>query len=268
MRTSSSTYGALALLLAAGFVLWAGCDGGGTAPNLTANYTIDGALVIDPNLDSLGTGARVAVHLRRENSIFQSGDISFGQRQLSFRPAYYGLDSVYTATSDATMEYPNTTQTLDINDTTKDVAAIAIPVADTLSILEIVPFNRLVQGNDQVSVDWDGANLAQRYFLATVLADSAYTGYGTSYLTSLATQGTIPPDAFLIPGTDNPDTGLYNIYVYAVTGNPDSAVASALLPVPLPEQLGNNIDTPDIMGRFGTVVVSLYDTVRVVQVTQ
>ena len=99
--------------------------------------------------------------------------------------------------------------------------------------------------------------------MATVKADSAYTGDGYS-LVAVGSNRTIPPEAFLRPGSSEPDTGLYYLYVYAVTGTPDSAAASALLPVPFPLDADDNIVTPNIAGTFGTVVVTMKDTIRVV----
>ena len=78
--------------------------------------------------------------------------------------------------------------------------------------------------------------------------------------------GTIPPGAFLSSDSLTPDTGLFNIYVYAYYGVPDSALTSALLPSYFPFQGADNIDTEFLKGHFGTVTVAAYDTVRVMLV--
>ena len=75
--------------------------------------------------------------------------------------------------------------------------------------------------------------------------------------------GTIPSDAFVLTDGINPDTGLYNLYVYAISGSPDSALTSTLLPAPMSQELSNNIAATSISGRFGVVVISRTDTVRV-----
>jgi hypothetical protein len=99
--------------------------------------------------------------------------------------------------------------------------------------------------------------------MAAVLADSAYRKYGYSeYLPVIGTSGTLPAEAFSVSPGPNMDTGLYNIYVYAITGVPDSALTASLLPVPLPLQFADNINTGDIFGRIGTIQVTLIDTVR------
>ena len=68
----------------------------------------------------------------------------------------------------------------------------------------------------------------------------------------------------MIPGTPNPNPGLYDIYVYAISGAPDSVLASELLPTPIPEQFPDNITQSKFNGWVGSVHVLYRDTVRVV----
>lgn len=244
------------------------CDSSGTNPPPTPDYRIEGAVIIDPNLEAASNSLRTVVRFEREGKIVATGDIRFGASQLILQPGFGGLDSVYAFSDDSTYQYTNSTQSLVLKDGSTSAGDANFVVADSFSILSVVPANHLILGNGQASLDWDGATNADAYFLAAVLVDSAYSGWGYSINTSLATQGTIPPEAFTLTDGLNPDTGLYNLYVYAVTGNPDSAIASALLPVPLPISYGDNIAERNLAGRFGSVVVTLLDTVRVAQQTQ
>jgi hypothetical protein len=225
--------------------------------------------VIDPNLDFPDFSVKAAVFLDEDGIVSQTGIISWGQRQLTLVASFEGLDSVHALVSDSTYEYPNSIEPYLIVDQGFQVLNTAFPVADTFSITGVVPANHQVTGNGSLSLVWTGSRQAEAFVMATVKADEAYTGEGYSLYSSGGNQ-TIPPEAFLKPGSSEPDTGLYNVYVYATTGSPDSVAASALLPVPMPSPVGDpdNIVTKTIAGTFGAVVVTMKDTVRVVTVVQ
>ena len=126
------------------------------------------------------------------------------------------------------------------------------------------PANRLNTGGSSVTVTFATAQYAEGYAVAAVHRDSVYTGYGyCDWVTSQANGATIPPDAFRLTDGVNPDSGWYYIYIYAYAEAPDSVLSHGLLPVPLPSVLTDNIDEKDFEGRFGGVVVSVHDSVRV-----
>ena len=143
-------------------------------------------------------------------------------------------------------------------------ASLSATLPDSFSITIVVPATRINNGGDQVSVEWSAASGADGYILATVPADSTYTGQGFSvWANSLTTAGTIVPDAFRWSDGVNLDLGWYYVYVYAYAGAPDSALSAESLPCPLPSQLPDNIDDRDFSGRFGSVSVAIRDSVLV-----
>jgi hypothetical protein len=100
--------------------------------------------------------------------------------------------------------------------------------------------------------------------MAVVKCDSLYTQSGHSeYVIPMDTTGTFPNEIFTLPN-DEPDTGLYYLYVYSYVGRPDSALSANILPVPLPGQLADTVLTKDLEGRFGTIVVAAFDSIKVV----
>jgi hypothetical protein len=147
-----------------------------------------------------------------------------------------------------------------------ETLTVALP-AD-FQITEVVPANHQIEGNGSASVSWTGSARADGYVVAAVKADRAYSGLGYSnYSLTGVTAATIPPDAFLPPdGGGAPDTGLYNLYVYALTGTPDSSLSHLLLPTPLPSQLTDGDLAETVRGTWGTVVLAAKDTVRVVAI--
>jgi hypothetical protein len=221
--------------------------------------------VIDPNLMNVDFTVKAAVFLDENENVDTTSTVTWADRQMVLVESFRGLDSVHALISDSTFEYPNSIEPYLIVDQGLEVLNTAFPVADSFSIVSVVPANHQITGNGSLSLVWTGSRQAEAFVMATVKADEAYTGEGYSLYAAGGNQ-TIPPEAFLKPGSDVPDTGLYNVYVYATTGSPDSVAASALLPVPLPSPVGDpdNIVTKTIAGSFGTVVVTLKDTVRVV----
>ncbi len=126
------------------------------------------------------------------------------------------------------------------------------------------PASRINTGGSAVTVSFVTAQYAEGYAVAAVHRDSAYTGFGyCDWVTTQASGATIPPDAFRMTNGVNPDSGWYYIYIYAYAEAPDSALSHGLLPVPLPSVQTDNINEQDFKGRFGAVVVSARDSVRV-----
>ncbi len=264
MRLFSNRIAILAGLLGLLAALWlfAGCNSfpdGGTTKE-TFDYRLTGALVKEMNLDS----TRIVTDLERNQAKRGLSEIVFGTDTLTFDDPAFFIDSVYSFAVSPAVAYGLDTIPLAIVDSTVLDDSLIVNVPDTISINEIAPANHLVTGNGSVTLGFSASPDVIGYVVAAVLSGSEYTGAGWSeYTESFANSGTITPDAFLGPDGLNPVEGLYNVYVYAFNGAPDSVLTSRLLPVPLPTQLVDNIDHPVFTGHFGAIVVALKDTVRV-----
>ncbi len=254
------------ILLAPAFLLvlavLSGCDSAGVNTQVTSSYRAEGGLVLDQNSDS----AFVSISFERNDTLLVTAAVWYGADSLEFNNPQVCVCNAFSSCSDSVLKYAAATPMIIVQDEDRYQDTLGSVVVDTFSITNVVPANHLVQGNDQVSLEWGGSTNAEAYVLAAVKSSEAYSGDGYSLYAPLsATAGTIPPDAFLIEGTTEADTGLYNIYVYALNGSPDSALTAYRLPVPLPQQISDNISERSLDGRFGTVFVALKDTVRVVQ---
>lgn len=224
-------------------------------------FRLAGAVVIDPNKGSTTIG----VDFLRDGLASPRAALIFAGDTLMYNwpgfPVPQAFSQFYTSAS----RYTVGSHTLLVIDSTLLNDSVITVVTDTFSITDVVPTNRLVLGNHNVTIGWDGSALAQGYVMATVLRQNAYEGTGYSrYVTTGATAGTFPPDAFsLSPGT-LPDTGWYYLYVYSYSGAPDSALTNLALPVPFPSTLPDNISKGTTGGRFGIVRVTDFDSVHVV----
>ncbi len=224
------------------------------------DYQISATLIQDPNIDS----SRILVKVSRDLQDYAYAQLIFGTDILNFSTLKYGFDSLFYFSTSSNPGYATGLRNLILNDSPNLTDTISITVADTFSITAVnSPANRILLPGNTVTYSWSGSANAQNYVIAAALADSTYRGYGYSeYLPVIGTSGTLPVEAFSVSPGPNMDTGLYNIYVYAITGVPDSSLTSKLLPVPLPLQFPNNISTPDLVGRVGSIQVTLIDTVR------
>lgn len=207
----------------------------------------------------------MAAEYRYDGSRRASADISLDTFTLQFARPLFPIDSVFSLATISARSIVAGSHKLHLVDSTVFTDSLTTVVADSFAITSVSPSNRLMRGLDQASIQWSGSAGTETYAIAAVLRQAAYTGTGYSaYTASLNTAGTFPPDAFsLSPGTAA-DTGWYYLYVYAVTGSPDSAYARHLLPVPLPSQLADNIKKTRFDGNYGTVVVSRRDSLHVV----
>ncbi|MGH8014766.1 MAG: hypothetical protein ACREBV_01085 [Candidatus Zixiibacteriota bacterium] len=241
-----------------------GCNSSGTLqPGSASDYTISVTAVQDPNINT----SRVVAKILRDGDDFAGADLEFDGQALNFSSLIYGFDSIYFFVIDTSPAFTIDTAMFVLRDSTIFDDTLKIAVSDTFRIDTINnPGNHIVRpGNQTVTYTWTASANTQNYVMAAVLADSAYRGYGYSeYLPVIGTSGTLPADAFSVSPNPDLDTGLYNIYVYAINGVPDSALTAKLLPVPLPfqNQFPDNVNTGDIFGRIGTVHVTLIDTVR------
>lgn len=251
----------------AGLILTAllGCNSapGPNKPFPFGTFRIEGILVSDPNTDTV----KAIVHLDKSNNAFAQAEVYFDDSLFTAMLSGFSTDTIYYFDDRPYLSFTAGAHYVIVDDTNgfRDSALINLP--DSFKILTVSPFNHQIAGNPRTaSLSWSTSTNSGGFILAAVKNGMAYTGSGWSgYVQTFGTAGTIPPEAFLLPDGINPDTGLYNIYVYSYTGAPDSALSSLILPVPLPGQLQDNLDSPDFSGRFGTVMVTAFDTVRVTQ---
>jgi hypothetical protein len=248
--------------LAAGTAFW-GCHGAGTGALDKDTYRVDGTLILDRNPDS----SLVVVSLERNDSTLTNGTVRFAGNPLGFFATVLPVDSVYFLRLKPAALWADDEQYLYIADGSsyRDSAVFSVP--DTFSITQnFSPPNHLVRGGEQVAFEWTPAANAAGYVIATVKQSKAYQGKGYSaYAATGVTAATIPPDAFINDTSLTLDTGLYNIYVYAFAGSPDSALCIPYLPVPFPAQLDDNVAIKNAVGRFGAISVIRHDTVRVAE---
>jgi hypothetical protein len=251
----------LAIALIAGMV---GCNSN-PADRDDFTYRINGAIVVDINLPR--TTVTAIVH--RDGEPLTTGEISVGGHSLAFDETGFAFDSVYSLVVDSVTPFLGAQLELIVRDGNEFADTLAINVPDTFAITEIIPFNRLVQGATNVSMNWTGAAGSDGYQLAAVHIDSLYRdwGYVTINDPNAGNSGTISSEAFFLSSPIEPDTGIYNLYVYALGSALDSVYASAFLPTPFAQQFADNIAEREIGGLFGSVVVVETDTVRVASQT-
>lgn len=219
-------------------------------------YVLDGVLVKDMNSDV----ASVSILLDREGLPLETAEIKFGDDMLvADQGGYNWLTSPATA-------YGTGAFAVSVKDSTSLSTSFAAVVADTLSITNVVPERREKRSNEEVLLEWSGSANADGYIIAAVKAGDIYTGNAFSqYVTSQTTSAQFVPEAFTVD--NNPaneiDPGLYYLYVYAYSGSADSALCYDILPTPLPGQLADNVNLISLDGRFGSVVVSAFDSMMV-----
>lgn len=254
----------LATILLGGILYAFGCNGGGSVdpPPVTGDYRLEGVLIVDRNSDSTHAAAKFSF----KNTVLANSIVALKNDTLSFNSPNFPVASVHSFSTGSFRAYLPGGIILSLSDSTIFSQTVAVTVTDSFSITNVIPPTRLLQGNGQVSLEWNSAANVDGFVLVAVHEDSLYLGQGYSaYATSGVTSGTIPPDAFLGPNGLDPTVGLYYLYVYAFNGAPDSALSHLLLPAPLPDQLADNVTSNGFSARFGTVVISAFDTVRVVQ---
>jgi len=233
-----------------------GCDGGpiDSGPTDKDKYRFDGLFVRDINLDI----CRVETRFTRDQATFSTGTVIFGTDTLTGTPPGYRI------TKSPATSFANGAYQIQLVDSTIFADTVLTLLTNAPQITNIIPANRINNGGGQVRLEWAGVSGAEGYVVATVPADSAYKAKGYSaWVTSQATAWTIPPDAFRWSNGIDLDTGLYYVYVYTFTSAPDSALSRTVLPVTLPSDLTDNISTQTLSGSFGSVAVSLHDSVHV-----
>jgi len=250
----------MAIMLLAIYLI--GCEGSSLDPLEGVDFRVSGVLIEDQNPDS----SVVLVSFERNSTAYAGGSVKIDSEALLFNVPVLPVDSVFSLRKSPASAFTAGPHTVRLEDSQgRLVDNVTVSAVGLFGLTDSFdPANHLLQGAEQLSFGWTIATNAEAYVVGAVKADRAYSGAGySSYAPFSATAGTIPPEAFLIPGTDDPDTGLFNIYAYAINGAPDSALVSSYLPVPLPGQIADNIDSRNVSGRFGSISVTVLDTVRV-----
>ncbi len=257
MMTDKSLQFWPAAILAATIMLLSGCDGVSTSPDDDGDRTwrLIGLMVKDYNRHAF----RARVDMTRNDSDLTTAIVALKNDTLESEAGIYSLE---VSPAD---DYQAGVYALSLSDSTALSTAVSARLPDSFGVSIVVPANRINNGGSQVSVDWFGSDGADGYVLAAVPNYQAYTGPGYSaWAATGVTAGTIPPNAFRWRDGVNLDTGWYYIYVYSFSDAPDSALSRTVTPVPLPGQLPDNIDTGELNGHFGAVLVARRDSVHVV----
>ena len=263
IKSGKNSYVLQAIVVLAVLVL-SGCD---SAPSKQvqfpqSDYLLEGVIVRDTNLGNI----RSAIRVERNDTLFTNGILLFGSDSLKFNHTLGITDSIYSHQVAPTSTYPagNFSLTLIDQNRFSDTLSVAVTGDFILSILD--PPNHQWRPTDGVvGLDWSGSATADGYIMAAVKASKAYTGLGYSvYADQQVTADGLRPDtAFYVNAGVVVDTGLYYIYVYSYWGSPDKQLADQMLPTPIPTQLTNNIAEKNIIGRFGAITVSAFDSIYV-----
>ncbi len=257
MKTASKTITVCTVIVLISIISLFGCNGGTLNTNdsdLTSGFRLGFGLIRDIGMNR-STGV---ADFRHNDSIITDAVITAGNDTLPYLGSQYLLEKVSVDSIPAGSILITTNW-----NSFSDITTLTAPA--NFAIASVLP---PVKGpGDRVFVDWNGSAGAETYVIAAVKQDSAYIGIGFSqYVTSLSTSETIDDSAFTITTLQGaePNPGIYNIYIYALNGSPDSALSSLKLPVPLPSQLTANVTKPDYKAFSGLITVSAPVTVEVV----
>ncbi|MDH4157135.1 MAG: hypothetical protein OEW00_07660 [candidate division Zixibacteria bacterium] len=226
-------------------------------PVLPNTYRVEGVLV----KDIIRNTSTIRLYYQRSDSAVNSAEVTYGLDTLICDDSLYGL----AMTPAGLLRFGEDTLQV-VDETLLDFKFVGI-VADTFSIESVVPDRREKLSFETVSLSWTGADSAEGYIMAAVKKGRAYMEKGYSqYVSSQVTSETFNAQAFTVDNvpTNEIDPGWYYLFIYTYTGIPDSALSSDLLPVPLPGQLGDNIDLDELTGRFGTILAIEFDSMNVV----
>ncbi len=239
-----------------------GCNGAPTKSSNEDKYRVDGLVVQNLNVDTAFIAARFA----RNDTSITNASIKLAGTPLGYFASLRGILAAYQSWLKPADSLAGSSVYLRVADASRFTDSLPLGIVGTFGLTDnFQPPNHHLQGmTNYVSLEWTAAANADSYVLAAVKTSLVGTGAGYSaQVTATGVAGTIPADAFMNPSTNLPDTGLYNIYVYAFNDAPDSALATKLLPVPWPIQVTENIARTSLKGRFGSITVALKDTVRV-----
>lgn len=237
-----------------------GCDSAKLVrPRIDNMYTIEGALIKEPNRNA----SIAVVRLEQDSVTAEAAEVIVANDTLAIDAVSFP-ESAYVAELGPADSLLAGNARVVVRDGSTFLDSLFSRVPGNFSITAVSP--QLVGPGDNVTVQWTGSPNSEGYVVAAVKQDSIFQGVGWSQFVDFnATQATINDSAFIrttFQGAE-PNPGIYYIYVYAFTGSPDSALSARSLPVPFPAQLEDNIETRELNGHIGSVVVSRFGTVEV-----
>ncbi len=246
-----------AVLLTAGSVaILTGCNGksGPVDPFGDDNkYRFGGVIIKDYNLNT----SSVVASLERNDTLVTGATIEFGANSLA--PS----GNLYIYIVSPAENLPSDVFAISVQDSSRFADSLAFVIPGRVSIASIAP--TVKAPSDLVTITWTGAAGAAGYIIAAVKRDSSYLGLGYSrWVTSQTTSIGISDSAFMKPAGGETNPGMYDLYVYAYSGAPDSALLSNLLPTPIPSQLDDNVNEESLAGTISGVVASASGTLEVV----
>jgi len=219
-------------------------------PPIPTLYNIQGAVV--RNIDNDSTV--VTVTIKKSDTLASSLTLLLGTDTLKYSSGVYKKSyNSDTALTSGTHEIKL------IDGDYADSISFTIPSDVDISNVSL-PDTRIDPGGLSVPFEWTIASGSIGYAYGVIMFDSTYISSGFyQFVTTGATQTSIPPDAFRLSG--HLDTGWYRVYVYAYSGVP---IGGQNLPTGFPQGLTLNLSQESISGSFGAIVVSRPDSIQVV----
>lgn len=234
-----------------------GCNGDGVSPVDLSDYFLQFYMIRDMQRDS----SAIRAYYRRDGNEIPSGPLHVDTMQLGFSAAkklhireYNTVNGIDTGV-----------HTIVLGDQGDTVASTSVTMADTFTITVADPASRIYTGGMSVVVDFTPSANAQGYLVAAIKAGSEHTNSGYSaFVPFISSTGVLPPSVFRDSLTNNLDTGLYYIYMYAYRGSPQIDTFATELPTALPDTgFTPNLSIDNLTGSIGTIVVSRRDSVFV-----
>jgi len=191
-----------------------GCNTAPTKSGAEDKYHVEGLLVQDMDVDS----AFIAARFNRNDTAITNASIKLAGTPLAYFASLRGILAAYQSRLKPANTHAGSNVYLRVADASRFTDSLPLNIVGTFGLTDnFQPPNHHIQGtNNYVTLEWTAAANADGYIVAAVKTSLAGTGVGYSArVTSSGVAGTIPAEAFLNPSTNQPDTGLYNIYVYA-----------------------------------------------------
>jgi hypothetical protein len=248
-------------LLLTGIVFLFGCKSSGPIkPRDQVDTELRLSIVSDRDVNQTHSIARV----QSNGANSRNAELVLDNEVIPYRVFLAPPDSLFYKTFSNFRRYLPGLLDFSFDDLQGNTLSINVPSVDSFSITSIAPGSRIANGNEPVIISWSGAAGAGNYVIAAVRRPLKYTGVGYSqFVTSGTTSETLNQIAFFQTDGVNPDTGWYDLYVYAIASSPDSVTTRKVLPVPLPDEFGQNIALSHLTGRYGFISVSKRDSVRI-----
>ncbi len=247
-------------LLALGSTILSSCNGSPNSTGSGANgYLLQAYLLRDFERNV----AASRVFFRQENQPVPTGPVDVDTTRLDFIQSSGMFQKEYVSAS----AIDTGLHTLKLQDEGVTILNSNLLMTGEFTINVSVPANRIFTGGGSVVVDLSSASAnADGYVFAVVKAGQEYTGSGWAGLVpSLESSGTFMPSVFQ-DTANNLDTGLYYIYMYSFRGSPRIDSIATDFPTVLPDSVFlDNLATNAVSGAFGTITVSLHDSIIVQQ---